>query len=245
MTSRAEAFFAKNLGDIDELLQIHADITGESPGRRRKLGPLRGLTIVLLTAFWEAFCEDLAAEALEHLVTHAPDHHALPAELRKQVARELEADKNALAVWQLADGGWRKVLTGRLDVMQEQRNRKLNNPKTQQINDLFREALGIEKISASWHWNTMDAPRAAEKLDEYVSIRHEVAHRGSSTDRIWKYDINDYYGHVWGLVERTAAEVGSVLAGATGVTPWPDEAAPGGEELLWQRGWTTGGTCGR
>jgi hypothetical protein len=228
MTSRAEASFVKNCEDIDELLRIHADITGESPGRRRKLGPLRELTIVLLTAFWEAFCEDLAAEALRHLVTHAPDAQALPVELRKQVARDLEADKNTLAAWKLAGDGWRSVLVDRLDGLQELRNRRLNSPRTQQV--LFREALGIEDISGSWHWASISPQRAAAKLDEYVVIRHEVAHRGSSADRIWKYDIHEYYNHVWHLVERTATEVARVLADATGVAPWPDEAAPGEED---------------
>ncbi|MCW2931944.1 MAG: hypothetical protein JWM19_2906 [Actinomycetia bacterium] len=230
MTSRAEASFVKNCEDIDELLRIHADITGESPGRRRKLGPLRELTIVLLTAFWEAFCEDLAAEALQHLVAHAPDAQALPAELRKQVARELAADKNTLAAWKLAGDGWRTVLVDRLEGLQELRNRRLNSPRTQQVNDLFREALGIENISRSWHWASISPERAAEKLDEYIVIRHEVAHRGSSTDRIWQYDINDYYSHVWNLVGRTAAEVARVLADVTGIAPWPDETAPGEED---------------
>jgi hypothetical protein len=208
----------------------HADITGESPGRRRKLGPLRELTIVLLTAFWEAFCEDLAAEALRHLVVYAPDAQVLPVELRKQVAKELSVDKNnTLEVWKLAGDGWRSVLVDRLEGLQELRNRRLNSPRTQQINDLFRETLGIENISGSWHWASINPQRAAAKLDEYIVIRHEVAHPGSSADRIWKYDINDYYTHVWNLVERTAAEVARVLADATGVTPWPDETAPGEE----------------
>jgi hypothetical protein len=109
-------------------------------------------------------------------------------------------------------------------VLQELRNRKLNNPKTQQINNLFRDTLGIEKISESWHWNKMDAQRAAGKLDEYITVRHEVVHRGSSADRIWKYDVNEYYNHVWRLVEQTAAEIARVLTDITGVPPWPDEA---------------------
>jgi hypothetical protein len=74
----------------------------------------------------------------------------------------------------------------------------------------------------------MDAQRAAEKLDEYITIRHEVAHRGQSADRVWQYDVNEYYNHVWRLVERTAAEIAGILAGTTGVSPWPDEA-DGGE----------------
>ena len=225
MTSRAETSFVKNCEDIDELLKIHTDITGVTPGRSRKLGALRNSAIVLLTAFWEAFCEDLIAEAVEHVVVHAPNARALPVEVRKQIAKEVADPKNNnLAAWELADDGWRSVLVSRLERLQEQRNRKLNTPKTEQINDLFHDALGIEKISESWHWTQMDAQRAAEKLDEYIIIRHEVAHRGSSADRIWRYDVNDYYSHVWHLVEQTAAETARVLTDVTGVAPWPDES---------------------
>lgn len=227
MTSNAQASFVKNCEDIDELQQIFADVTAASPGRRRRLGAVHKSAIVLLTAFWEAFCEDIAAEALQHLVAHAPDAQALPLELRKQVAREITEDKDNLAAWRLAGDGWRSVLVSRLGRLQEARNRKLNTPKTRQINDLFREVLGVEKISECWHWTTMDAQRAAEKLDEYITIRHEVAHRGQSADRVWQYDVNEYYNHVWRLVERTAAEIGGILAGATGVSPWPGGADVG------------------
>jgi hypothetical protein len=228
MTGAAQASFVKNCEDIDELQQIFADVTEASPGRRRRLGAVHKSAIVLLTAFWEAFCEDIAAEALQHLVTHAPDAQALPLELRKQVARELAGDKNALAAWKLAGDGWRSVLASRLEVLQEARNRKLNTPNTQQINDLFHRTLGIEKISDSWHWTRMNAQRAAEKLDEYLIVRHEVAHRGNAAFKVWQYDVNEYYNHVWRLVERTADEIADMLTGATGVSPWPDEAGDGG-----------------
>ena len=69
MTSSAQASFVKNCEDIDELQQVFADVTAASPGRRRRLGAIHKSAIVLLTAFWEAFCEDIAAEALQHLVT--------------------------------------------------------------------------------------------------------------------------------------------------------------------------------
>jgi hypothetical protein len=223
VASRAEASFVKNCEDIDQLLKIHTDITGAGHGAG-KLEALHKSAIVLLTAFWEAFCEDLAAEALQHVVDHARTARVLPVELRKQVAKELADRKNDLAVWELAGDGWRPLLVSRLERLQEQRNRKLNTPKTQQINDLFREALGIEEISESWHWGGMTAPRAAKKLDEFITVRHEVAHRGSATYTVWKYDVNDYYNHVRRLVGRTAAEIARVLTDVTGVTAWPDEA---------------------
>jgi hypothetical protein len=230
MTSNAQASFVKNCEDIDELQQVFADVTAASPGRRRRLGAIHKSAIVLLTAFWEAFCEDIAAEALQHLVTRAPDAQALPLELRKQVARDLAEDKNTLAAWKLAGDGWRSVLVSRLESLQEARNRKLSTPNTQQIDDFIHRTLGIEKISDSWHWTNMNAQRAAEKLDEYLIVRHEVAHRGNAAFTIWQYDVNEYYNHVRRLAERTAAEIAGILTDATGVTPWPDEAGDGEED---------------
>lgn len=230
MTSNAQASFVKNCEDINELQQVFADVTVADAGRRRRLGAIHKSAVVLLTAFWEAFCEDIAAEALQHLVTHAPDAQALPAELRKQVAKDLADDQNALAAWKLADDGWRSVLVSRLESLQEARNRKLNTPNTRQIDDFFHRTLGIEKISDSWHWANMNAQRAAEKLDENLIVRHQVAHRGQAAYTIWQYDINEYYNHAWRLVERTAAEIAGFLADATGVTPWPDEAGDGEED---------------
>lgn len=41
---------------------------------------------MLLTAFWEAYCEELVAEALEHSITYGKDASTVPEELRKQSA---------------------------------------------------------------------------------------------------------------------------------------------------------------
>ena len=229
MTSAAQTSFVKNCEDINELQQIFADVTEASPGRRRRLGAVHKPAIVLLTAFWEAFCEDIAAEALQHLVTRAPDAQALPLELRKQVAKDLAGGKNTLAAWKLAGDGWRSVLVSRLENLQKARNRKLSTPNTQQIGDFFHRTLGIGKIPDSWHWSRMNAQRSGEKPDEYLMVRHEVAHRGNAAFKVWQYDVDEYYNHVWRLVERTADEIAGILAGATGVSPWPGEAGEGGE----------------
>lgn len=108
------------------------------------------------------------------------------------MARDLADDTNALAAWKLAGDGWRSVLVSRLESLQETHNRKLNTPNTRQIDDFFHRTLGIEKISDSWHWTNMSAHRTAKKLDEYLIVRHEVAHRGNAASTIWQYDVNEY-----------------------------------------------------
>jgi hypothetical protein len=60
MPSAAWTQFVANCADIDQLLTIHTDIGGGSAGRR-KLEVLNKSAIVLITAYWEAYCEDVSA----------------------------------------------------------------------------------------------------------------------------------------------------------------------------------------
>src|SRR5262249_14403278 len=105
--------------------------------------------IVLITTYWEAYCEDVAAEALKHIVTHADSSDGLPKGLKKRIGKEVSKTQNDLEVWKLSDSGWKSYLTNRLATLQEERNRKLNTPRATNINELFVEALGISKISSS------------------------------------------------------------------------------------------------
>ena len=82
MASRARQAFDRNVKDVQRLLQIHANVGGDAQGRRFGLEVLNKSAIVLITAIWEAYCEDLAAEALDHLVTNATSGSSLPKELK-------------------------------------------------------------------------------------------------------------------------------------------------------------------
>jgi RiboL-PSP-HEPN len=220
VASKARAAFDENCKDIDKLLEVHKDITGSDPGRRYGVEVLNKSAIVLLTSFWEAYCEDIAAEGLQHLVTHAVATDRLPLTLRKLVAKELNQDPNEIAVWDLADGGWRKVLESRLARLQEERNRRLNTPKSAQIDELFRSALGIDKVSAIWYWNGMSAEQARSKLDKFVTLRGEIAHRGRAASGVRKIDVRAYYGHIKRLASKTGGKVAKSARLATGKNLW-------------------------
>jgi hypothetical protein len=57
------------------------------------------------------------------------------------------------------------------------RERNLNNPISRQVNNFFLEALGVDEISRGWSWSGIEADEAARQLDEYVNLRHQIAHR--------------------------------------------------------------------
>lgn len=146
MASAARKAFDKNVKDIERLLELHNQIGGAQKGRRYGLEVLNKSAIVLITAFWEAYCEDVASEGLAHIVKHAKSADALPTELKKQVAAELKKHNHELELWKVADDGWRKYLGDRLEALRETRDRKLNTPKTANIDALFLSAVGIDVL---------------------------------------------------------------------------------------------------
>lgn len=201
-------------------MEIHESIGGSAPGRRYRVEVLNKSAIVLITAFWEAYCEDLAAEALEHVIKHAPDSDALSKEMKQIVAKELESDKDQLAIWQLAGEGWRDILRVRLERLQEARNRKLNTPKSENIDQLFLSALGIAKASSVWYWPGMSADQAREKLNKYVELRGEIAHRGAPASACSKSQVEDYFDFVKRLVGKTGGRANSHVTKTTGKPLW-------------------------
>ena len=208
MPSNARKAFDKNSKDIVRLMTLHEEKGGKAKGRRYGLEVLNKSAIVLLTSFWEAYCEDLAAEALEHLVTNAPSADKLPNELRKLIAKELKLDPHDLAVWQLSGDGWRTVLKNRLSALQIERNRRLNTPKASQIDELFHITLGISGISNDWRWDQKMTPeRSRTKLDEYVELRGSIAHRGAAATSVKKVQVIGYFEFLKRLVSRTGSSV--------------------------------------
>src|SRR5437016_4168521 len=108
---------------------------------------------------------DDEASRIEHLVAHSTDASALSKGIKKSIAKELKGDLNELAIWQIADNGWKAVLQSRLSQMNQTRARNLNTPKSENIKVLFSEALGIDDISKMWKWAKMSSVQAAKKLD--------------------------------------------------------------------------------
>ena len=217
MGSMARLALDENANDIDRLLAIHEQIGGQKPGRRYGLEVLNKSAIVLITAFWEAYCEDVASEGLAHIVKHAKSSAALPVELKKQVVIELKREKHELGVWKIADNGWKTYLNDRLGKLRERRNRKLNSPNAENIDRFFLSVLGIQKISDSWRWGRNVTPkRASEKLNKFIELRGAIAHRGAFEEPVAKGHVTDYFDLVMRLADGTDNQVISHVTKVSG-----------------------------
>ncbi|EQD51540.1 hypothetical protein B1B_10979, partial [mine drainage metagenome] len=188
-------------------LKLHEEKGGTGPGRRYGLEVLNKSAVVLITSFWEAYCEDIAAEGLECIVTHAKASDVLPKEIKKIIARELKSDINELAIWDISDDKWRAVLRTHLIKLQETRNRKLNTPKHMNIDDLFESAIGLAKVSLKWGFKKRSPIQTRAKLDKFVELRGEIAHRGKAKSSVKKTTAVDYLE----LIKQVAARTGGVV----------------------------------
>jgi len=220
MPSKARQAFDRSADDVTRLLEIHQHLGGDTVGRRHRLEVLNKSAIVLVTAIWEAYCEDITSEALDHMVRYLPEPAALPKELKKRLAKELKADANEIAVWDLAGSGWKARLQTRLAALKEERNRKFNTPKSEGIDQLFLEGIGLAGLPTAWRWKGMTQERAKKKLDNYVSMRGAIAHRGAAASSCKKAQVEDFFDHVQRLVSKTGGKVNSFVKGVTGRNLW-------------------------
>ncbi|MDA3886394.1 MAG: MAE_28990/MAE_18760 family HEPN-like nuclease [Candidatus Delongbacteria bacterium] len=222
MASIARKAFDKNLKDIAKLMQLHKKEGGTSRGRRYDLEVLNKSAIVLITSYWEAYCEDIAAEAVEHIVKYAKDADKLPKDLKKGIAKKIKADPHELAVWTLSDKKWKEYLKKNLlNELQDNRNRKLNTPTTENIENLFKSAIGLIDISKSWKWsNKMTINRAKVKLDKYVKLRCEIAHRGKLSKSVTKSEVKDYLKFIKQIAGKTGGKINTYLKQHVGKPLW-------------------------
>ena len=204
--------------DINRLVEFHEKETGSARGRRRPdIQVVSRSAVVLISAYWEAFCEDLAAEGLCHLAEHAPDGASLPTEVKKTLKKALLDEKNELAIWDLAGDGWRTTLRRRAELLSNDDDRSLNTPKASQVKDFFLKNVGISNITSSWRWHKNAPDRAAQRLDEFVTLRGAIAHRGSPPGGVLKKHATDGLDLVLRLAARSAKRVSDHLEQHTGV----------------------------
>lgn len=224
--SQSRREFDASCEDVDTLLHIARE--HELQGIPDKAEVLSKSAIVLITALWEAYCEDIAAEGLQHLVDHVTDPSDLPKQIRKDLATDLKQSKNELAVWALAGDGWKQALHDRLKKYTSDRNRHLNTPKPAQVDELFLKALGITRMSDSWKLAatktskkrarpvSLTPDQARKKLTDFIELRGDIAHRGSTIQYVTVLQAERYYELVKILVAKTGGTVNRQVKTTTG-----------------------------
>lgn len=220
MSSKARAGFEENKKDIDELWGIHTQVAGEGVGRKHGVDVLNRAAVVFVTACWESFVEDLVVEAFDFVLANVSVASAISSKVRDKVTKPLFEQKDSRKVWELADGGWRTLMIAHKAATIESWLGNFHTPKSANIDALYDSLLGMPNVSSNWHWQGMGKELAATKLDEYVSIRGDIAHRTRHNETVYKSWGTDYLGHVQRLVQSTDEAVLAHVKGMCGKAPW-------------------------
>ncbi|MFY8117443.1 MAG: HEPN domain-containing protein [Roseateles sp.] len=220
MPSAAKTSFIENKKDVERLWEIHQEVAGKGAGRKRDVEVLNRTAIVLITACWESYVEDVAKESLDFLLANTPNSQCIPAKVRAFIAQPYLKQEDPRKLWELTDSGWKTIILAKKSEIIENWLGSFNTPKPAQVNQLFDELLGIKKISEKWRWKNMTKTKASEKLEQYVTIRGNIAHRIRHDEQVYKNWSTDYLNHIEGLVDATESAISDHLQGITAKAPW-------------------------
>lgn len=221
MASTAKTNFGQQKGDIDQLWVIHQEVAGQGAGRKHGIDVLNRAAIVFITACWESYVEDVCLEAFDFLLANATDPSAFPNRVKTLASEEIRSNPDKNQIWNLAGTGWKQVLQNHREAAKKKWLDKLNTPKTEQVNELFRKLLGLQNLSCSWSWQGMNSQQASEKLDNYIVVRGNIAHRTTHDENVYKSWGTDYLSHVERLVEKTDEHVRGHVISLIHISPWP------------------------
>jgi hypothetical protein len=220
MPSKARLAFEENQADVNQLWKIHQEFAGGGAGRKWGVDVLNRAAIVFVTAIWESFVEDLAAEAFKFLLSNAPDASKIPTKVKDAATKPIFDQKDSRKVWDLADSGWRGVLQSHEAETLRRWLGDFNTPKAAKVDELYEALLGIPGLSKSWSWQNMSADTAKSRLDEYITVRGSIAHRAKHRETVYKDWGTAFLGHVNSIVDKCDNAVAQHLENRTGKKPW-------------------------
>lgn len=206
----------ENVKEVDRLLEIHSQITTKGPGRKHNVAVLHKSSVVLLVACWEAFIEDLAGAALEQMIKTAKNHGVFPDSVLERIGSKCSGPK----AWNLAGDGWRTELRSNLKEVLARTTGALNTPKTEQVDNLFANTIGLQRLSDSWNWQGESVPQSRAALDKIVTLRGSIAHRVKSAAAVHLDDVRSYREFVFRLCVRSHNRVRQYVASKVEAPPW-------------------------
>ena len=229
MASLARNAFDENSRDIQRLLDVWGEFEGlanEVPQDDDEIEiPATQIVflksiIILLVSYWEAYLEDIAEEALKHIIQKVENSNKLPKELKKEIAKELNNEKDDLAVWKLCGDNWRQLCLKRFDVLTENRNRNFNSPKSHLTNEFIQKAIGLENITSVWKTNTLNSKECSKRLDDIIALRGAIAHRGNVTRKITLESVGEDVEFIKKLVAKTGGAINTFVKKTTNIPLW-------------------------
>lgn len=198
--SLALSSLEESLEDVDILLNVHRRVTGGRRGRRgRDANVLNRSGIVLATAAWEAFLEDVAQEAFTFLMRKARTHAAFPNALKVRVVDTLLPQSEKLRFWALAGEGYKPLLRRECAMLRA----GFHTPDSASYDDFLLRTVGLRGTSRKL------GTRLSKPLDRFVELRHRIAH-GRQQQPVRRAQVEKYRA----LLGKAANQVDGLVADA-------------------------------
>jgi hypothetical protein len=214
--------FKSNVTEALKLLDIHEEVTGDKRGRRYNVEILNKSCIVLITACWEAFVEDIVSSALQHMITNCTAPHSFPPKLLKIIAEELKSEKHELRIFDLSGDGWRKIMVEHKDKMINKYIGSFNTPRFGNVDLLMQNTLGINDLSSCWQWKSMSYHNARSRLNDYITLRGAIAHRLRTAKAVTKTQAVDYTVLIIRIAVKTSNHIRKHVHNITATYPWEE-----------------------
>lgn len=219
--SKAKQKFDDSKRDVTDLLNFHSKLSGKRRGRRpTEVGILNRSAIIFCAAIWEAFIEDAVEEAVLHLGQHCANRSKLPnhlvSEIEKQAQNQIRSDPKKL--WEFASKSLSDLVADnakRVANTLPGTGKEFNTAKTKQVSVLVKESLGLQAVESTWRWKRMTAKSAQAKLDDYISIRGDIAHGNRFS--VSKVTPENMLNHIERLVEKTDEAISNHMLRVTGL----------------------------
>lgn len=211
----------KNMSEVARLMDIHKAVAGAGPGRKRDVQVLNKSAIVIALACWEAYVEDLAANAFEHMLSVASSPSVFPSHVLAIAGKRI-TKAGALDVWTLADDGWRSALSNHKQAILDKYVVKgsFNTPSSDNIDKLYSELIGLKSASGEFYWPGMSNIKAKQKLQDLIDLRGEIAHRVESSAPVYKKDVEAYQKFIKRLATILHNRTLALIYARTGSVPW-------------------------
>lgn len=217
MPSAANVRFRNNRKDIDTLWLFRKELQRDA-AREIRLEVLHRAAFVFIAACWESYVEDVATDAFDFLLQGASTPDVFPAKVKALATKNLFEGKDERRIWDLVTG-WKDVLNAHRNSILNRSLKGFNTPKTQQVKDLFLGLLDLD-VTAAWTWKGVSVECASALLDEYMTIRGNIAHRIKHAEVLDKKDAKKFLSHTAILVDKTDETLKSHLQALTAVAPW-------------------------
>jgi RiboL-PSP-HEPN len=178
-------------------------------------------TYVLVASLWEAYCEDVATECLNHIAVHAPTYQSLPPSIIEDIQKNIRSGKGS--PWDLAGDGWREYIRQRGKGYEIKRNKDFAGPKSGAVEQFFLRVLGVEDLCG--RWQSSGSPLICDELDKHLDRRNTLVHRFNPGRVVNKQHVKEFYKTVWRLVACTDGVADEFLTRTTGESRWTAEMA--------------------